>query len=136
MLQHVLRRDDLRETSVGIDHHVIRRIDVSAKSISVLPYPRCGGLDRPGVRAPRKQAHPDPEFRSDTGKRLWRQPSVRGLDQANQIRAVAFESKEAAQNPLECDEGRRSGSGRRERFPITTIANAHRAGTIERNFQV
>ncbi|HVX05044.1 MAG TPA: hypothetical protein VHA71_07985 [Rhodanobacteraceae bacterium] len=136
MLQHVVRHDDLRATTLRIDHHVIRGIDIRAKQVSRLPYPRCGRLGSPWACMSGKQAHPDAQFVRDARERLWRQPPVSGLDQADQVTAVAFESEEAAQDPLGCGEGRRSGSGRRERFPMKAIADTNRAGTIELCFQV
>src|SRR6185437_9732631 len=136
VLQHVLRRDDLRATTLGINHHAIRSIDVRAKPLSVLSYPRCRRLVRPRIRAPRKQAHLDPEFGGDTGERLRWQPSISGLDQTDQITAVAFEPEKAAQDPLDCGEGRSSGFWRREHLPVMAIATANRAGTIDRRLQV
>ncbi|HXE65814.1 MAG TPA: hypothetical protein VN630_02130 [Rhodanobacteraceae bacterium] len=115
---------------------MIQRIDMRAKHIPVLSYPRRWRLTRPRICTPRKQAQLDTEFRGDTGQRLRWQPSIRGLDQIDQITADAFESEEAAQNPPGCGEGRRSGSGRWEQLPMRAIADAHRAGTIEGSFQV
>src|SRR6185312_4539448 len=109
MLQHVFRRNDARAMASGIDHHVIRSIDVGTKLLPLLPYPRCGRLGHPWARAPRQQPHFDPKFRSDTRECLRRKLSIGGLDQVDQITAVALEPENAAQNPLGYGEGSTSG---------------------------
>ncbi|HKZ11339.1 MAG TPA: hypothetical protein VJL61_11625 [Rhodanobacteraceae bacterium] len=134
MFEHVFRCNDLRAMAPGIDHHVIRRIDVGAKLIAFLPYPWRRWLDRPRIRAPRRQAQLDPEFGNDIRKRLRRQASVGGLDQIDQVTAVAVEPENAAQNPLGCAEGSRFG--RRERLPGMPITTRSPTVTIDRRLQV
>jgi hypothetical protein len=136
VLQPVLRRDDPRATGFRVDHRTIRSIDVRAKQLSLLPYPRCRRLVHPWIRAPRKHVHLDPEFGSDAGERLGWQPSVGGLDQADQVTAVAFEPEKAAQNPLDCGEGRDSRFGRREYLPGMPITTTGCTVTIDRRLQV
>jgi len=122
-------------TTCGVDHHVIGSIDLGTNPIAFLPYPRCRRLDRPCLRPSWQQAHLDVEFGNDVRECLWRQASIGGLDQADQIAAVALEPENAAQDPLGCAEGT-SGFGRWEHLPGIPITTTSRTVTIDRRLQV